>query len=158
MSNKRSVIEVLGLPKEFGITILCASFVLTLTSWLGDTDLDFGIFKVPRMPPKTQHVLRFIGPISLVSAIAIHVPLLAPPKDKDADSDTNASLVKSLERLTFITDHPENVRLLQKYLEAKGTTFSILKTQEVKNITITQPDIIIVGSDTADFWALPDPR
>ncbi len=69
-----SLISRTGLPDSFGLTILLISLILALGPWLGGAD--FGLFKVPAFSDNARLKLRVIGPLLLVIAVVVHLPLL----------------------------------------------------------------------------------
>ncbi len=73
MHKRTSTLAKLGLPAPFGEIVLTVALVLFLAPYLSDTDL--GIFKVPAFPAATQHVLRYTGPLFLLGAILLYLPL-----------------------------------------------------------------------------------
>jgi hypothetical protein len=69
----KSVVDVTGLPEEFATTLLLLSLIITLAPWL--SGMDFGIFKIPQFSSKRLFLFRVIGPICLLVAVAIHLPV-----------------------------------------------------------------------------------
>ncbi len=68
------------------------------------------------------------------------------------DPPISSKLPFSLGRLTFIANNQRNIRPLISYLEEQGAEVSLIKTQELNELAATQPDMIIVGTGTGDFW------
>ena len=70
-----SVLQWLGLPSAFGGLLLAFGLVLSVGGWLSNHD--FGLFKVPDFTAGAQKRLRIVGPLFLLVAVGIHVPLIA---------------------------------------------------------------------------------
>jgi len=71
-SDKRSTLDVLGIPKEFGVVLLTLALILAISPYLGGTDL--GIFKVPDLSPRATCVIRYLGPLLLVLVSLLFLP------------------------------------------------------------------------------------
>lgn len=71
--EKKSLLKVIGIPSEFGVVLLTFALLLMLSPYLGGTDL--GIFNVPSFSQSTTNVLYVLGPIMLLGAIFLFVPL-----------------------------------------------------------------------------------
>jgi hypothetical protein len=80
--NGQSILQRLGLPSEFGITILALTLTLSLAPYLSGAD--FGLLKIPPLALSIRRRLRVVGPCVLALAIVLHLPLLGsklrPPK------------------------------------------------------------------------------
>ena len=76
---KESLLRALDLPEPFGLTLLILGLILALAPWLAGHD--FGMFKVPQFRPRTKNSLRVLGPIYLLVAIAIHIPIIEPSRE-----------------------------------------------------------------------------
>ncbi|HAX75491.1 MAG TPA: hypothetical protein DCY88_06605 [Cyanobacteria bacterium UBA11372] len=74
MDSRRSIISWLGIPEAFGTVILSLALILTLAPYLAGTD--FGIFKVPDLNAQYRKILKWLGPVSLLGAFLLFVPLL----------------------------------------------------------------------------------
>lgn len=72
-SDKKSTLQKIGIPKEFGLLLLIFAFILTISPYLGGTD--FGSFKVPCFLPSVRDVLYFLGPILLLVFVLLFTPL-----------------------------------------------------------------------------------
>ena len=76
----QSSLSYLGLPETFGGALLLLALVLLLSPYLADTDL--GFIKIPEFEPIVKRRLRIFGPIAMVAAVLLHVPLV--PRKKQA--------------------------------------------------------------------------
>jgi len=74
MTKAESVLQWLALPAEFGMTLLIAAFALSLAPYLAGSD--FGLLKVPQFPAPVRARLRSTGPVALLVAIFLHLPLI----------------------------------------------------------------------------------
>jgi hypothetical protein len=77
MDSRRSIISWLGIPEAFGTVILSLALILTLAPYLAGTD--FGIFKVPDLNAQYRKILKWLGPVFLLGAFLLFVPLLETP-------------------------------------------------------------------------------
>jgi SAM-dependent methyltransferase len=73
-ADKRSIVDVLGIPKEFGVLLLTLVLILAISPYLGGIDL--GIFRVPDLPPRATWVLRYLGPVLVVLVLLLFLPCL----------------------------------------------------------------------------------
>jgi len=89
MSKSESVLQRLALPAEFGVVLLVFCFALSVTPYL--TGADFGVVKIPTLDPRTSRRLRLLGPLALVLAIFLHLPIF-PPKNDTSGSQTHQSI------------------------------------------------------------------
>ncbi|MFQ5648943.1 MAG: hypothetical protein ACE5IY_03290 [bacterium] len=71
-----SILEHLGLPAQFGITLLLFCFILAVAPYV--SGLDFGMLRVPQFPEPARRRLKWIGPLALLIAILVHVPFFGP--------------------------------------------------------------------------------
>jgi len=96
----QSSLSYLGLPDQFGVALLLLALVLLLSPYLAATDL--GVIKVPEFNPIVKRRLRILGPIAMVGAVLLHVPLVQKDETRKAaacsisgvvfDSDSNRPL------------------------------------------------------------------
>lgn len=100
-SDRRSTLEVLGLPKEFGVVLLIPALILLISPYLGGTD--WGIFKVPQFSEHTTAVLRWLGPGLFVFVLLLFLPLWEP-RGKPPISTARAVDTDSKYRLQSIED------------------------------------------------------
>jgi hypothetical protein len=68
-----SVLQRLGLPPEFGLTLLVVCFALAVAPYFSGAD--FGIVKIPSFKSVVRRNLRFGGPIALIAVIFLHIPI-----------------------------------------------------------------------------------
>ncbi len=61
------------LPQAFGGLFITFALILTLAPYLAGHD--FGILKVPEFGARSRNRLRWLGPLALLAAIFLHVPL-----------------------------------------------------------------------------------
>jgi hypothetical protein len=88
----QSILQALGLPQPFGVTLLGLGLIFALAPYIGGSD--FGLFKIPTFSEEVRRRLRRIGPVTLVAAIAMHVPFLATegrPSKETTDSPQQAA-------------------------------------------------------------------
>lgn len=71
-SEKKNTLQVIGVPKEFGVLLLTLTLILAVSPYLGGQDL--GIFKVPSFSQETTWVLYFLGPVLFVVTILLFIP------------------------------------------------------------------------------------
>jgi hypothetical protein len=71
MNNRENVLDLVGLPSEFGHVLLVLSLVLALAPFFSGHD--FGILKIPNFTDNAKKILKIIGPISLLVAIGLHI-------------------------------------------------------------------------------------
>jgi len=69
-----SILAKLGIHGAFGVVLLTLGLILALAPWWPGKDL--GIFKIPTFGESNRRSLKWGGPLSLVLAIALHVPFL----------------------------------------------------------------------------------
>lgn len=70
-----SIWSLIGLPGQFGITLLAFSFVLTLAPYFSNTD--FGMVKIPEIPPQRKKQLKYLGPLFFIIMLVVHIPLIS---------------------------------------------------------------------------------
>ena len=75
---KENLIKTFGLPEPFGLTLLIIGLILALAPWLSGHD--FGIFKIPQFSLRIRKALRILGPIFLIVAIVVHIPIVGPSR------------------------------------------------------------------------------
>jgi len=100
-SDRRSTLEVLGVPKEFGSILLILALILLISPYVGGTD--WGIFKVPQFSQRTTMVLRWLGPLLFLASILLFVPWRRG-RGKPPASATRAVETHSKYRLQTIED------------------------------------------------------
>jgi len=87
-SNKKSTLQKIGIPKEFGVVLLTLALILAISPYLGGTDL--GIFNVPAFSPNVTWILYFLGPILFIVAGLLFTPFWRQ------NSTTSTSLARSV--------------------------------------------------------------
>jgi len=101
-SDRQSPLSALNLPKEFGAALLILSLGLLVMPYLSGATLRFklagielGLPKMPELKGSVRRRVQFIGPICVVTAIAIHAPLLpvggatsSPPRESPTATTT----------------------------------------------------------------------
>lgn len=100
-SEKKNTLQLMGIPKEFGLVLLTLALILAISPYLGSTDL--GIFKVPSFSPRVTQVLYFLGPILLFVTVLLFFPI------RKQDGRASASFASSVDsnskyRLQSISD------------------------------------------------------
>lgn len=92
MEKAESMLQRLGLPPEFGVTLLIVCLALSVAPYFSGAD--FGILKIPSFRSTIRRNLRFGGPIALVVAIFLHIPFIWNQPSLDLDrSDRSPRLV-----------------------------------------------------------------
>ncbi len=69
-----SVLEATGLPSQFGTTLLLLFLILSIVPFFSGKD--FGVLKIPEFGEASKRRLRLVGPLLLLTAIILHLPLL----------------------------------------------------------------------------------
>ena len=80
-----SLLNAMGLPPQFGITLLLFFFALTLVPFFAGKD--FGILKIPEFGEMTRQRLRRAAPALLFCAIVLHLPIYSSPGTDREDLD-----------------------------------------------------------------------
>jgi len=70
MDIKENILQLFGLPGEFGILLLVLSLIFASAPYLAG--YDFGPIKIPNFRKTIKTRLKVIGPISLVIAVGLH--------------------------------------------------------------------------------------
>src|SRR5437773_7909503 len=73
MCIRYSALKLATLPDAFGITFLTIGIILALVPYFAGAN--FGIFHVPRVQPATGRTLRWGGPLVLMIAVFLHLPV-----------------------------------------------------------------------------------
>jgi len=73
---QENILQLLGLPDQFGAVLLVLSLILTLSPYLAGHD--FGVLKIPNFSGSTRKNLKIIGPISLLLAVSLHIKFYNP--------------------------------------------------------------------------------
>jgi hypothetical protein len=94
MDSRRSIISWLGIPEAFGTLILSLALILTLAPYFAGTD--FGIFKVPDLNAQYRKILKWLGPVSLLGAFLLFVPLLETPTSPELETPTSPEVLSPL--------------------------------------------------------------
>jgi len=100
-SERKSTLQEIGIPKEFGVLVLTLTLILAISPYLGGADL--GIFKVPSFSAKVTWVLYFLGPILFLVTVLLFAPFwqqsVRPSSSLAPSVDSNSKY-----RLQSITD------------------------------------------------------
>ena len=128
----RSLYDLAGLPTEITGPLFVLMLILCLTPYFSGSD--FGIFKIPDIPPHAKRRWRIWGPIALLIVLAGFFPLVPRPVQaipqepiqSDQDLAKIASEIKTTElqlrKLSSIDQELEAIRKLKDlYGEAKGS-------------------------------------
>jgi len=59
-------------------------------------------------------------------------------------------------RLTIVSEQQDIGRMFASYLKEQGAVPSLVSTNELAKLPLSQPDIVVVGSDTAGHWQQND--
>jgi hypothetical protein len=68
----KSIIDFLNIPSDFGNTLLIIGLILALSPYLGG--LDFGVFKIPELPPPIRKRFKILGPIIFLAIFILYIP------------------------------------------------------------------------------------
>src|SRR6058998_3569485 len=93
----QSLLSAVGLPEEFGVVLLSLALILLLAPYLAGTDL--GIIRIPSFSSGAKRTLRIVGPIAMLAAILLHVPLV-----HKEEAGTVATVACSISGLVFDSD------------------------------------------------------
>ena len=101
LPDKKSTLQVIGIPEEFGVVLLTLALILAISPYLGGTDL--GVVKVPTFSSRATQVLYFLGPILFLVTVFLFLPFW---KQNRTLSTSSTSSIKSDSkyRLQSITD------------------------------------------------------
>ncbi len=70
-----SLLQAMGLPSQFGITLLLFFFILTMVPVFAGKY--FGVLKIPEFEDPTKRRLRRLAPLLLIGAVLLHLPILS---------------------------------------------------------------------------------
>ena len=113
----KSVYGLLGIPESLAISLTLIAIAIALVPFFGGMEL--GPIKIPKLPTRQAHQLRFLGPCLALAALFCFVPAISSkPKSTplptlesaDIDEATYASYVmddpnwKPLGKLTSLSD------------------------------------------------------
>ena len=117
-TEAKSILDLIGLPTGFGVTLLVMSLALFLAPYLAG--YDFGAIKIPKFPSDWKRRLKWIGPIVLCLMITIHIPFYfftpgaePPPHSTDLISNRN-----------YDTGYIEGKNISEKENEELKSTFN----------------------------------
>lgn len=74
--TKKSTIETLGIPQEFGSMLLAVSLILLLMPYFFGRD--FGVVKIPDCNARLRSRLKILGPIFLILCVTLFVRIWSP--------------------------------------------------------------------------------
>jgi hypothetical protein len=74
--NRRSTLNLLGVPDQFGVLLLTFALVLTVAPYLGEVHM--GIFKVPKFSTEQTMRLQYLGPFILVIFLLLFLRVWSP--------------------------------------------------------------------------------
>lgn len=92
-TEPKCILDLLGLPGAFGVTLLVVSLILVLAPYFAG--LDFGVIKIPDFSPEWRRRLKWFGPFTLVFIILIHIPFYT-------------QIAKPVSETPIKTDHSSN--------------------------------------------------
>jgi len=88
-----SLLEAMGLPSQFGITLLLFFFILTMVPIFAGKD--FGVLKIPEFEDPTKRRLRRLAPILLIGVVLLHLPILPPHGSARGESEEKNSKIRN---------------------------------------------------------------
>jgi hypothetical protein len=98
--DKTSLLSSIGLPGEFGVALLLLALVLLLAPYFAGHD--FGVVKIPAFSDIAQRRLRVLGPLAMLVALALHIPMIKPEgkppdvqKSLDGTPKSSSMLIES---------------------------------------------------------------
>lgn len=97
-----STMQLLGLPSEYGVTLLILCTILAVAPFLDESD--YGILKIPAFKPELKRRLKFIGPTTLLFAVLLHLPFWS----KDAQEQTGEPAVTTPQGSTRARPSPQH--------------------------------------------------
>ena len=127
----QSSLSYLGLPEQFGVALLLLALVLLLSPYLADTDL--GVIKIPEFNPIVKRRLRILGPIAMVAAVLLHVPLV--PKE-----ETSKAVACSISGIVFDSDSNKPLSAVWVDLYRDLTSIHQRPARLIATIATTGPD------------------
>jgi hypothetical protein len=71
MIHRESILELLGLPSEFGYLLLVLGLIFVLAPYVADHD--FSIIKIPNFATRIKRVLKVFGPICFLIVLSMHI-------------------------------------------------------------------------------------
>jgi hypothetical protein len=105
-----STIDKLGLPQEFGLTLLTLALIASLVPYASGAD--FGLLKVPRFESARRKRLMLIGPLLLGLSISLFIPFWAPvPEDAEAEVVDARSPAPGDDELSAFSGAPESTHV-----------------------------------------------
>jgi hypothetical protein len=127
----QSSLSYVGLPEHFGEALLLFALILLLSPYLAGTDL--GFIKIPEFNPIAKRRLLILGPIAMVAAVLLHVPLV--PKE-----ETSKAVACSISG--FVFDSDSNKPLSAVWVDLYRDLTSIQQRPALLNATVatTGPD------------------
>ncbi len=101
-----SLLGKMGLPPQFGITLLLFFFALTLVPYFAGKD--FGILKIPEFENSTKRRLRRAAPALLLCAVFLHLPILKSPETEREghNSETQSTETSTVPQAESNTSDP----------------------------------------------------
>ena len=164
-----SVLARLGLPQEFGLTLLLLGLALLLAPWV--SGVDFGFLKIPTFPDGTRRVLRIAGPVAFLLALFMHIPFLIvpPPRSNtevaspDPRDSSSASVDKNLSKrdlrdliVAFGTSIPHQVEtsvgLRQYWSSLTDDCTMVLRERQFDPTTVTMRRLDTYTIDFSNVW------
>ena len=89
-----SLLGILNLPSQFGQLLLGVAFVFALVPYAAGVDL--GLVRIPDVGRHGRRHLKVFGPVILIAAVLLHVPLFGMRPAVD---------YRQLEGRWILTDH-----------------------------------------------------
>ena len=85
--DRMNIYERLGIPDSLKVTLSVFCIALLLAPYLGGAD--FGLFKIPKFPNHIVSVLRWLGPVAFLIAVALFVPVIPTPGSRPRSFDAD---------------------------------------------------------------------
>ena len=110
--QKMNILTFLGIPEQVGILILTLSLILLISPYFSNTD--FGIFKIPIFPEKTQKRLKIFGPIIFLVSNLMFFPFIEKPHKCNGERQFTVTIQYPS------SEQKPNVQALQQELSGEG--------------------------------------
>jgi hypothetical protein len=100
-----SLVRFLALPESFTSTLLILATIAALVPYL-PPEAEFGPIKVPALPPRTRRRLRRLGPVLLLLALGLFIPIWPAEKPQPPDAKATIQVMKPTRALVRVAEPP----------------------------------------------------